>query len=199
MESIHEFGSVTRAMDLLRVGNDDGVTQLWNKYAPRMVRVAFSKFGMRRERNDDAEDVARSAFGHFCLDAADGAFPWVTDRESLWPVLMTITARRAARLSRDELRLKRSALRRDHRELHTLELASSTLPPDEVMLLNEQVTVLLDCLRTPLLRRVAILKMDGFTNEEVAKEVNVAVRSVERKLQLIREIWLSHGQQPETE
>jgi DNA-directed RNA polymerase specialized sigma24 family protein len=169
------------------------MTKLWEKYFSRMVHIAFNKFGRHPCRSPDAEDVAISAFAHFCNDVAAGAFPWVKDRESLWPVLVTITARRAARLSRDELRLKRSARRRDDRTVHSLGLVSRSLPPDEAMLLEEQVEILLNDLESPLLRKVAKLKMEGLTTAEVAVEANIAVRSVERKLNLIRKIWLANG------
>ncbi len=75
--------------------------------------------------------------------------------------LVSITARRLPRLSRDEMRLKRSVLRRDHRHVQTLDLVSQSLPADESLLLEEQVDILLNCLPTPLLRRVATLKMEG--------------------------------------
>lgn len=193
MSSVQNAGSITQVVNSMRRGNEDAFTKLWEKYFSRMVQVAFSKFGRHRGRSVDAEDVALSAFGHFCHDVAEGAFPWIKDRQSLWPVLVTITARRAARLSRDEMRQKRSILRRDGRPIQSLDLISRSLPPDESMLLDEQVTILLDALRTPLLRTVATLKMEGLTNEQVAKELGIAVRSVERKLNVIRQIWLANG------
>lgn len=196
MERIDSAGSITQVVDLLRRGNDATVAKLWEKYFSRMVQVAFNKFGRHRCRSVDAEDVAISAFGHFCQDMAGGAFPWVKDRQSLWPVLVTITARRAARLSRDELRQKRSVLRRDGREPQSLGLMSRSLPPDEAMLLEEQVQILLDCLKAPLLRKVAALKMEGLTTAEIGTQVGIAVRSVERKLNLIRQIWLTDGIDP---
>lgn len=189
LRSISDSGSITRVVHSLRVGNEDAVAKLWEKYFGRMVQVAFSKLGRHPGRSVDAEDVALSAFGHFCRDVAEGSFPWIKDRQSLWPVLVTITARRAARLSRDELRQKRSALRRDGRQFQSLDLVSRALPPDESMLLDEQVEILLNSLDTPLLREVAKLKMEGMTNGEVAVELGIAVRSVERKLNLIRQIW----------
>ncbi len=192
-DSAPSAGSITHVVRSLRHGNEDAVAKLWEKYFARMVRVALSKFGRHRARTGDAEDVALSVFDRFCRDVHAGAFPWVTDRHSLWPVLVSITARRAARLSRDEMRQKRSVLRRDHRHVQSLDLVSRTLPADESLLLEEQAEILLNCLQTPLLRQVATLKMEGRTNEEVAKELGIALRSVERKLHVIRQIWLSQG------
>jgi IS30 family transposase len=35
--------------------------------------------------------------------------------------------------------------------------------------------------------------MEDYSNEEIAKKVNRATRTVERKLQLIRKIWIHRG------
>ena len=43
-------------------------------------------------------------------------------------------------------------------------------------------------------RAIAIAKMEGYTNEEIARRLGVSVRSVVRKLGLIRKAWA--GEQP---
>ena len=43
------------------------------------------------------------------------------------------------------------------------------------------------------LRRVALWKMEGYTNEEIADKLGVTCRSVERKLQRIRGKWTREG------
>lgn len=96
------------------------------------------------------------------------------------------------------MRQKRSVLRRDHRHVQTLDLISRALPADESLLLEEQVDILLNCLPTPLLRQVATLKIEGMTNEEVAREAGIALRSVERKLHVIRQTWLAQGRDVKT-
>jgi DNA-directed RNA polymerase specialized sigma24 family protein len=39
------------------------------------------------------------------------------------------------------------------------------------------------------LRSVALWKVEGYTNEEIAEKLGCVVRSVERKLQRIRILW----------
>jgi DNA-directed RNA polymerase specialized sigma24 family protein len=48
---------------------------------------------------------------------------------------------------------------------------------------------LLDCLPNQELVELALLKMEGYTNEEIAKRWQKAERTVERKLNLIRKMW----------
>ena len=51
--------------------------------------------------------MALSAFDSFCRNAERGRFPQLADRDSLWRLLVVITARKAAHLVRDETRQKR--------------------------------------------------------------------------------------------
>ena len=48
---------------------------------------------------------------------------------------------------------------------------------------------LMNRLDQPMLQQVAIRKMEGYTNQEIATELGVTQRSIERKLNRIRLIW----------
>ena len=43
------------------------------------------------------------------------------------------------------------------------------------------------------LSEVAIAKMEGYTNDEIADRLGVKTRTIERKLRIIREIWSAHS------
>ena len=43
------------------------------------------------------------------------------------------------------------------------------------------------------LRQIAVWKLECYTNEEIAAKLGCVVRSVERKLQLIRNMWAKDG------
>jgi DNA-directed RNA polymerase specialized sigma24 family protein len=40
------------------------------------------------------------------------------------------------------------------------------------------------------LRRIVLLKRDGFTNEEISLRVNRSVATIERRLRLLRDEWM---------
>jgi DNA-directed RNA polymerase specialized sigma24 family protein len=42
-------------------------------------------------------------------------------------------------------------------------------------------------------RRLALAKMEGYSNEETAQKLELSVSSVERKLRLIRQTWREEG------
>ncbi len=56
-------------------------------------------------------------------------------------------------------------------------------------ILNEQQAVLFRRLRNDTLREIARLRISGYSNGEIAEATGVSLRSVERKLGVIRETW----------
>src|SRR6266404_2020462 len=94
-------------INLLKGGDPSAIRKLWEAYFPRLVGLARKKLQESPRRAADEEDVALSAFDSFCDGAAQGRFPELTDRDDLWHVLVTITARKALQLLRREHRQKR--------------------------------------------------------------------------------------------
>lgn len=52
----------------------------------------------------------------------------------------------------------------------------------------EQCSRLLSCLPADC-RQIALFKLDGFSNDQIAEKINVAPRTIERKLASIRRAW----------
>ncbi len=61
--------------------------------------------------------------------------------------------------------------------------------PAEAALLNEALERRFQALREPELRVIAQKKLEGFTNQEIAQELQCTLRTVERKLERIRTYW----------
>ena len=55
--------------------------------------------------------------------------------------------------------------------------------------LNLEFESLLNQLEDSELQRIALLRFEGYGNKEIADELDCSLRSVERRLQLIRRIW----------
>jgi DNA-directed RNA polymerase specialized sigma24 family protein len=64
------------------------------------------------------------------------------------------------------------------------------LPPDLAAILREQLHLFLDALQAkdPRLEELALAKMEGRTNEELAEQFGRSVPTIERWLQRIRKI-----------
>jgi DNA-directed RNA polymerase specialized sigma24 family protein len=71
---------------------------------------------------------------------------------------------------------------------------SSEPTPDSLVELNELVCILLQRLENATLRRVAQLKLSGSSNREIADELEVSERTVERKLVRIRTLLTMLGE-----
>jgi len=91
----------------LRSGDAEAAQRLWQDYFSRLVGFAQRKLGDAPRRVADEEDIALSAINSFCAAAARGQFPQLNDREDLWRLLLTITARKAIHQLRDARRQKR--------------------------------------------------------------------------------------------
>jgi DNA-directed RNA polymerase specialized sigma24 family protein len=155
--------------------------------------LARAKLRNAPRRVADEEDVALSAFDSFCRGAEAGRFPQITDRDSLWRLLVTITARKAAHQIRDERREKRGGgvapISNEEAESVLEKLACREPSPELAAEVAENFRHLLMRLGDRGLEAVALLRMEGYTVEEVAERLGCAPRSIKRKLALIRTIW----------
>ena len=61
--------------------------------------------------------------------------------------------------------------------------------PEFSIQVAEELNRLLAMLEDPTLQSVAVWKMEGYTSAEIAPRLDCTVRTVERKLRLIRQIW----------
>ena len=188
-------GSVTHWLRRLQAGEHQAAQGLWERYFRRLVGLARAKLRSGRRLAADEEDVALSAFDSFCRAAEEGRFPQLRDRDNLWRVLMLITARKAVHLLRDERRLKRGggATLAESGGDDLDQIVGREPSPDFAAQVAEECQRLLTRLDNPGLITVALMKMDGHSNEEIAKHMECAPRSVGRKLQLIRRIWEKAG------
>ena len=189
--------SITRWLAPLQAGDAAAAQKLWEQYFQRLVGLARQKLQGSPCRVADEEDVALSAFDTFCRNAQQGRFPQLADRDDLWRLLVTLTARKASHLRRDENRLKRGGGRQaepaDGLESCLEEILSREPSPEFAAEVAEACQRLLASLGDAQLEEVARCKMEGYTTEEIAQRLKCAPRSVKRKVQLIRNLWEREG------
>jgi DNA-directed RNA polymerase specialized sigma24 family protein len=190
------LGSVSRWLMDLQAGERAGVQELWEGYFQKLVLIAQRKLGRVPQRVADPEDVALSAFDSFVRGAERGRFPQLEDRHDLWQVLVMITCRKAVDVMIHEGRDKRDW----HRVIGQPEdpAASGALlkellarDPDPAFACEvaDECRRLLGELPDDEVRQVALRKMEGFTHEEIADQLGIAVVTVGRRLALIRQTW----------
>jgi DNA-directed RNA polymerase specialized sigma24 family protein len=191
-------GSLSLLLERLKAGESAAVRPLWEHYFGRLVELAHQRLRRRAVGGADAEDVALSAFACFCRGAQEGRFPRLEDRDDLWQVLLLLTRYKTADLVAQETRQKRGGGKIQH--FSALAGDSSRVEdafagcfgreptPDFAAEVAEESRRLLGLLSVEL-RTIAVSKMDGYTNHEIASRLGCSVATVERRLNLIRKIW----------
>ena len=162
-------GSVTCLLGRVTVGDAEAFQRLWERYIETLIRLARGKLSPKLRAMADEEDLALSAFNSFCRGAANGRFPRLDDRLDLWRVLVTITRCKAADYANREKRRVRTIGEGDLDEI-----AGPAPTPEFAAMMAEQVSRLLEGLRDETLRRVALLKLEGYTDEEIAIRLSCA-------------------------
>jgi DNA-directed RNA polymerase specialized sigma24 family protein len=195
-------GSVTRWVGGLKAGDPVATRRLWERYFADLVRLARARLGDAPRGAADEEDAALSAFDSLCRGAEHGRFPRLDDRDDLWRVLVTITARKAADLVQHERRLKRGGGHvRTEADLAAAALEAGGIgqaparepSPELAALVADECRRLFDALPDASLRRVAQLRLEGYTDREIAAELNCGLSTVERRLRTIRTVWVARG------
>src|SRR5262245_61016971 len=199
-------GSVTVWIGALKAGDPAAAQRLWERYFRKLVRLARARFRDAPGRGADEEDVALSAFDSFCSGAADGRFPQLSDRDNLWPLLVVITARKVIDARNHEKRLKRGGgkVRGESAWLDAVDssdrdgginlVIGDEPTPAFAAEVAERTRRLLAALGSAELRRVAVWKLEGYSNAEIADKLGCVERTVERKLDMIRKLWQGNGQ-----
>jgi DNA-directed RNA polymerase specialized sigma24 family protein len=193
-------GSVTVLLGALKSGDSAAAGPLWERYFARLVSFAKGRLRMAGGPGtvEDEEDAALSAIDSFLQGVRDERFPRLENRESLWQILAMVTKRKVI----DQVERRNTAKRGgNHRQVDggMDKLASPGLTPDATALLGDQCRLLLDALSREdpsdrrHLRMIALWKLEGFTNEEIAKQIGCALRTVANRLELIRKIWESEA------
>lgn len=192
---------VTQWIVKLSRGDSGAAEVLWQQYFDRLVRYARRKLDGMPCRAADEEDVALSAMNSFCQGMARHRFDQVNDRDDLWKLLVTITARKACAQKRRHFADKRGgglvrgesffmqANPGEERDEGIGQVLGSEPTPELANMVAEDCRHLLDRLGDDNLRQVALHTLEGFTTAEIAEKIGVSQRSVQRKLDTIREIW----------
>jgi RNA polymerase sigma factor (sigma-70 family) len=201
-------GSVTGLIQLLR--SDDAAERdlaallIWRRYFRDLLELARNNLNKRIRTREDEEDVVQSMYKSFCLRQQRGEFD-LSGRDALWNLLMTITLRKARNAAKKHGRDRRDMAREQtiaggdeaesaHWALEQMDAAGPS--PAEAAVLNEALERRLEALADAELRQIALWRLEGYTNREIADQLDCTERSVERRLERIRSKWMSYDDTP---
>jgi RNA polymerase sigma factor (sigma-70 family) len=192
-------GSVSHWIAALKEGDSAAAQPLWERYYRQLVALARKKLRSTSNRASDEEDVVQNAFHSFFRAVDQGRFPQLDDRDSLWRLLVVITANKALKQLAYAHRQKRGGGTAagsmgmyplgPSDEAALAEFVGAEPTPDFAAQLTEEYGRLLDLLGEKTLRDVAVWKMEGYGNDEIAEKLGCSRRTVARKLEAIRILW----------
>jgi DNA-directed RNA polymerase specialized sigma24 family protein len=212
-----DSGSISGWINALRNGDPEAPNVIWRLYFDRLVRLARRRLGSApHQAVEDAEDAALSAFRVFYNGVDHGRFEQLRDRADLWQLLTAITINKVLSQKQRHGRRKRIAVdafarmpggtRAEDPQENNEDLGppmrlladvfDKEPPPESAALIEEQLQILLASLKDEALEQIAVWRMEGLSNSEIATRRGCTVRTVERKLERIRAIWAKKGLEP---
>jgi hypothetical protein len=204
-------GSITLLVEQMRSSDpatrEAAARQIWQRHFPRLLTLACQHLDQRLKRRTDEQDVLQSMYASFCFRQQRGDFS-MDDRSDLWRLLVTMTLNKTRKAAE-----KQRSQRRDYRREANVggaagagendsftddealaQMEDSSPSPAEAAELTEELERRMKALPEAL-QQIALWKLEGYSNEDIAgpDKLKCTVRTVERKLRLIRELWEAQG------
>lgn len=195
-----DASSVSQWIAGLKHGEHDAVRQLWSRYAVDLAVCARQRLKEYPPGIVDEDDIVQMAFHSLCRAAVAGRLQDVRDRDDVWWILLEFVRKKVVNQVRHE-----SAAKRGNGMVRNIssfdagghgtarftfgELVDPRPSPEYLVAMSEQLQFLMNCLRDDRTRRIAALRIEGHTIAEIARQVDVTTKTVNRKLRLIRAAW----------
>lgn len=179
----------------LRAGDEAATRRLWEQYFASLATLAHRKLYSEVRRTYDGEDAALSAFNSFLNGLRNGRFPDLADPRDLWSILLTITIRKIVAKTRHNMRVKRggpgiagmtAAKSPMTTAIDLTQILGREPTPELAAELADEVQSIWSKVTDDSLRSVLLLKLESYTNDEIAGRLECSRRTVQRKLDRIR-------------
>lgn len=187
-------GELIALIQGLRAGQQEAILTFWNHYGPMLERLADRNLAQGLRRRFGPEDIAQSACRTFFRRAQAGEFE-IPSEDSLWRLLCAITLTKLRQQARFHGRKRRDVRQEKHLDSINLQgrpkvpqVADEASSPEDAIQFADQIQALIDSLEEKE-REVLELKLREVENEEIARQLGCAERTVRRRLQRIEAIF----------
>lgn len=169
----------------LKQGEPDAATQLYLRYAQRLLALARSKTSSALSRRVDSDEIVQSVFGSFFRGAQQGYYD-VPVGEELWKLFLVIALNKIRAKGAFHLAAKRDV--RKTADGEAIDKLADGAPTDDETALQVLKLTLDEALdQLPAGHREMIeLRIEGHEIDEIAQRTGRAKRTVERILQEAR-------------
>jgi RNA polymerase sigma factor (sigma-70 family) len=166
-------------------GQSDASTELYLRYAQRLMAVAASQTSNDLAQRLDPEDIVQSVFRTFFRRAKLGQYS-VPEGEELWKLLLVIALNKARSIGAFHRAEKRNVKRTAGGETYDRALESEPGQDEAAFSLLRMVVDDLLASLPEAHRRMIEMRIEGHEVNEIAEAVQRSKRSVERELQDFR-------------
>lgn len=199
-----EDSSFEQLITRLHAGDQDAATQLFRRFAYRLIALARSRLDQLTLQKVDPEDVVQSAWRSFFVREANGEFE-LSSWDGLWGLLVVITLRKCGHC----IERFRAACRDVRRERSSPAPSndSSTSSANEAAVYCEAIAreptpyeaaALAETMEQMMARlnerdrQMLTLCLQGYSNLEISLQVGRTERTIRRLLKQVRQ-WLEEG------
>jgi RNA polymerase sigma-70 factor (ECF subfamily) len=186
-----EQDSFADLMVRLQHGDQAASSEIFDRFARRLIGLARSRLDERLRQKVDPEDVMQSAFKSFFRVHADGKLD-LENWDSLWALLTVITLRKCGHrveyfraACRDVAREVTPRPSEDDSVQSFQAIARDPTPSDAAMLAETVEQVLRELGERE--REVVTLSLQGYSATEISEHVGRTERTVHRVLKRVRE------------
>jgi DNA-directed RNA polymerase specialized sigma24 family protein len=175
--------SITRLIRAIQDDRASAVSTLLALYFDRLVQLARTRLSNLPGMAGFEEDISLRSFHSVYQRVRDTSRPLqMSSRDDLWRLLATRTISGAI----DLIRRHRPGEVPGNFDVELLLARDPT--PEEAAEMADECRRVLD-LVDPQRRQIALWKVEGHTNEEIAARLDCVERTVERKVSRIRLLW----------
>jgi RNA polymerase sigma factor (sigma-70 family) len=166
---------------------------LWNAFFERLLKTADKRLKFTQILTVEGEDIVASVFESVWEAAQAGRLQNVANIDELLWVLLAMTRRKCV----DHLRRAQAERRGGGKQPLSLdgpaalftEIVSAEPDPQYMAVLNDQYQQILKKLGDPVLRQIAVLRIEGFRLDEIAQQSGLAESTIRRKLRIVRRLF----------
>ena len=183
-----------------REGDQQAATELFERYAQRLITLAHRRLSSKFSARIDPQDVVQSVYRSFFLAARDGRF--VLQRSGdLWRLLVGITLHKLYHkvqyhtAGRRTIEREQSLPEKDEVFGIQVDMLGREPSPDEAVMLADVLEEVMRGLK-PMQRRILELRLQGWSLGEIVAETQFSTSTVSRVLREVQD-RLSQEKPPE--
>lgn len=165
---------------LYQAGEDAAATELFDRYAARLLGLVRTRLGAKLRRRVDSDDIVQSAFRSFFLQARNPALV-LHEPGQLWRMLAAFTLHKLHGQIERHTAAKRNVLREEPADLPLSRSAAEGPSIAEAIAVAEQFWLVANSL-SPQEKAVLAGTLQGQSPDEIAESIGKSARTVRRLL-----------------